>query len=152
MVCDSSQPTHCLLCADPYYIDPRTKSCQLCAIPNCQVCQGQALCAVCKPAYYYLREQLPNGTFTTQCLPDIPEGYLPYLPSLFALNRELFPTENLISEIYQQSSQGAKSPDTLSSAVGRNLEPIFNVPWSNLSQGAEPRFGKSLIRLEVVPC
>lgn len=152
--CTGELPTNCLECIAGYFLNAEY-GCQSCS-SGCALCSSLAICDRCAPGYYRFTELKKGTTGSVSCLAACPSGTLPYMPSLYYLNPDIWSPEEL-----QQQSSGSSDDSTnvndpanankTAMAVTASYKPVFDVlPWEIVN--GVPTYTGQKISIECVPC
>eukprot|EP00825_Cyclidium_porcatum_P052247 TRINITY_DN983_c0_g1_i7.p1 TRINITY_DN983_c0_g1~~TRINITY_DN983_c0_g1_i7.p1 ORF type:complete len:2725 (+),score=321.89 TRINITY_DN983_c0_g1_i7:3391-11565(+) len=146
ILCTGPEPSQCSDCAEGYYLNS-TYACVSCG-DGCSKCTTGSSCDQCEPGYFRYKDSQGNMKCLTQC----PNGMLPYLPSLYYLNKDLFTEAVINKQINPQKYANQTRPKSAyyAKAIDVSNWPKFSVPYE--IQDEEITYNGVLVNLDCVPC
>lgn len=94
--CNPSNPKKCLVCADNFFVNAEYGKCARCLLANCKSCKTADMCGQCEDGFFMQTLVYDNYTVVVSCQATCSAGYLPYLPSLYYMNPDIFTMEQTL--------------------------------------------------------
>ncbi len=119
----------CYECKIGYYLDQNYSGCRKCS-DLCEKCYDYYICDKCAPGNY-LYKKVENGKIIISCITQCVLGTLPYAPSLYYLNQDIYPNlEKVLKETKLREAYDWKYREKYwffrSDGIGLLGEPLYN--------------------------